>query len=209
MSTLESDLNLMQKVLDGRFAGDVEQFEVNLERLESVKTRELEQVWPMFREVGNRCLVFFSNEEAMDMCEKNPDDFQGVIVDDYDCIIKNGSRAVGSVMIGRGKPAVLYSGANVSCSTIAGKIIRSEVASSYVSVARDGVIDSKLTRSFASSAGGFYRADLEDCFSFRGLRCVSASGRKFSVNDEEYMGTPDDGIASRMLLHEGIRVEPS
>ncbi|MDQ5972122.1 MAG: hypothetical protein QG553_281 [Patescibacteria group bacterium] len=200
-----SDLELMQGVLDHRLGGDMSALERGLERFEQELNRP---DMPLFEKVGNNCLVFFTNDDAKQVCEDNPETLQGVIVSDFNSIIKPGTVAVGSLLQGHvTSPGEIMAGSEVYYSTVfAAEIIRSRLVSS---IAMPG---SKLVASNATESvvyGSLYKMNL--------LRAMTASGGAYSDADVareilEYDPSKDHadahGLVGRLLAQNGIRVRP-
>lgn len=195
-----SDLELLQSVIDNRLGGDIESAARRLEYIE----RELAvRGMPMYEKVGNNCLVFYTNDAVKKICDENPENIQGVIVNDYDCWIHPDAVVVGSFLRGDSVefPAVVDFGSKVYYSDVVmAHLRRSEVNRSYVSIGK--ISDSVIDESFTSG-------------NLRNMNLVRSMARIGTVSEVTATGQllgygrgrdePDtDGLVARMLARQGL-----
>ncbi len=206
MPSHESDLELLQTVLDNTFGGDEEVFVANLDKLDQAKRRLEERGFSNFQEIGNRCLGLYASKQAMDACEANPD-LQGVIISGCDVYFRPTAaiRVVGSVLRGCvGGPTVIDDDSEITSSDIThSTIIGSKIDSSAVINVK--VVSSRLLRSHLFGIGQIYEANLTDCASSSSIavRGVTAQNQRYGLGNL-FEGAPNNGHAARMLANRGI-----
>ena len=205
--TTESDLHLLQAALDTKCGGDEALFAEKLATMQHAAEEFAERNasrshTSLYREVGNRCLVFFTNTAAMDVCEANPDQYRGIIVGDFDVMLDASSRASGTFFKGSsfGASTRLQHGSEVNNSYIMyAKMAASTIEASCVSNAR--VSESTISRSFA--IGRMTRVAISDCYVSAGaLLDHQAEGMVLSHDPEK--DRSDSSYAASRLGSYGI-----
>ncbi|MFO0971274.1 MAG: hypothetical protein U0520_02910 [Candidatus Saccharimonadales bacterium] len=170
MVVSQNDIDLIDAVVAHRFGGDQERATSALTRL----GEELERPgMPFYRLVGNNCLVFHTNTRAMDICEENPENYTGIIVDDFGVVLDPQSVAVGSFFRAAqacrsgiihgwyGPSRVFYSnvsqaelwGCSVVSSSVHGKLFKSVINQSFIGALSNENLHANRSTVLASRAG--------------------------------------------------------
>lgn len=205
----QNDLELIDAVVAHRFGGDQERAHRALTHLGEALDRP---GTPFYETVGNNCLVFFTNSEAMEICEQNPERYAGVIVDDFDVVLDSKSVVVGSFFRGpaahrsgiihswRGPSRVFYSNVSwgelrncsIVSSDVAGKLRDATITQSFIGV---GILESaglQATRSTVMAAH---------------IGNVTLDRQVWTPAQPEPVDDTRD-LASYMLSHQGIYLSP-